>query len=106
MARYILNTPILTSYGMYRFRKSTMEEAVAFLRTPGWTSAVGHEGTAALLTQLCGVEIPLNRIAVSMEPGDVALCFRLLRRQREGAELSLEDVRSVPHEYGFLERIE
>lgn len=106
MAKYVLNTPILTSYGIYGLYPITVEEAVAFLREGGWTSAIGHTGTAQLLTQLSGVVVPVNRITATMEPGDTALVFRLLRRQHEGRELTLQDVRGTPHEYAILERLE
>lgn len=106
MARYVFNTPILTAYGIFAFYPVTVEEAVAFLRQGGWTSAIGHAGTAGLLTQLSGVLVPVNRITAVMEVGDQALVFRLLRRQQEGRELTIQDVRGMPHEYGILERLE
>lgn len=106
MARYIFNTPILTAYGVFAFYPVSVDDAVAFLREGGWTSAIGHLGTAQLLTQLSGIPVPVNRITATMEPGDVALVFRLLKRQQEGRDLTLEDVRRLPHQYALLERVE
>lgn len=106
MTRYVYNVPVLTAYGLFSFEKVSIEEAVAFLRSPGWISAIGHIGTSQLLTQLSGVQVPVNRISTHMEPGDEALVFRLVQRQREGSELTLEDVRAMPHEYGRLKRIQ
>lgn len=106
MTRYVYNVPVLTAYGLFSFSKITVEEAVTFLRTPGWVSAISHSGTAQLLTQLSGVQVSLNRISTHMEPGDEALVFRLVQRQREGFELTLEAVRALPHEYGLLKRVQ
>lgn len=106
MARYVFNTPILTAYGVFAFYPIAVDEAVAFLREGDWTSAIGHAGTAQLLTQLSGVIVSVNRMTATMEIGDEALVFRLLKRQQEGRELTLEDVRTMPHEYGILERLE
>lgn len=106
MARYVYNVPVLTAYGLFSFKKVSIDEAVAFLRSPGWISAIGHSGTAQLLTQLSGVEVCLNRISTRLEPDDEALVFRLLQRQQEGIELTLEAVRGMPHEYGILKRLQ
>jgi len=104
--RYIFNTPVLTSHGVYRFSKITLDEAVAFLREGNWKSSVGHQAAADLLTQLSGVPIPLNRVRNEMEPGDVALVLRLLRRLPEGVSVvDMEELRMTPHEYCLLERI-
>lgn len=105
MARYVYNTPILTAYGTWAFTQVTVDEAIAFLRSAGWISGIGHSGTAQLLTQLSGVLVPVNRISTRLDIGDEALVFRLLQRQQEGRELTIEDVRGMPHEYGILKRV-
>lgn len=37
------------------------------------TSAVGHADTAAVFSNVLGVEIPCNRVTVALKEGDVAL---------------------------------
>lgn len=105
MTRYVYNTPVLTSYGVFSFTKISVDDAIAFLRSQGWVSGIGHSGTSQLLTQLSGVPVPVNRISTRLELGDEALVFRLIRRQQEGVELTLEVVRGMPHEYGILKRL-
>ena len=100
---YVLNTPILTEYGSYDFRKSDLSEVQALLQKD-FLSAVGHEGTATLMTQLTGVQIPVNRVAIRMQPGDIAVIFRVLTRLPEGKVLSDEELSKVPFEFGILER--
>ena len=102
---YMLNTPILTEYGSFNFRKSSLPE-VKELLSQGFTSAIGHEGTATLMSQLTGVDIPVNRVAIKMQPGDMAIVFRLLTRLPEGKILTQEELEKVPYEFGILERRE
>jgi len=51
-------------------------------------SAVGHESTAKMLTELLGVEVKANRIMVKLEEGDTALIFQLFTRLPEGRVLN------------------
>ena len=39
----------------------------------GSVSAVGHADTAALFSTILGVEVPCNRVSVTLEPGQNAL---------------------------------
>ena len=101
---YILNTPILTEYGKYDFRRADIPEVQVLLAQGNFTSAIGHDATATLMTQLTGVQIPVNRIAIKMQSGDTAVVFRVLTRLPEGKILSEEELTKVPCEFGILER--
>lgn len=62
----------------------------------GFISAIGHESTAHVLSQLLGVEVPCDRRQIALECGDSAVVFSLKRRLGEGqvlgeTELSSED---------------
>ena len=37
------------------------------------TSAVGHADTAAVFASVLGIDVPCNRVSVTLQPGDVAL---------------------------------
>jgi hypothetical protein len=105
---YLLNAPILTDYGKYIFEKIPAAMATAILTSSfetRFTSAVGHQGTADMLTSLLGVPVPMNRIAIRMEPGDTAIVFRLKNRLQEGVILSEEELAKLVIEFGVLERI-
>ena len=63
----------------------------------GAVSAIGHESTARVLSKRLGIEVPVNRILVHLEPGDQALvCEVALPRLREGEILPEEQVEASP----------
>lgn len=99
---FVLNTPVLTNYGVFKFEKIEKEIAKKLLANNSFISAVGHKGTADILTQLLGIEIPNNRVAITMQPGDKAVVFRLLTRLEEGKILSLDDLKNLPFEFALL----
>ena len=48
-------------------------QKVAAILAPACISAVGHADTAAVFSNVLGVEIPCNRATVALKEGDVAL---------------------------------
>ena len=101
---YLLNTPILTEYGEYSFKKISKEEAIEEMGY-SFTSAIGHEGTATFLYQITGIPISVNRIAIKMQPGDRAIVFRILTMLPEGKVLTQEELSQIPYEFGLLQRL-
>lgn len=101
---YLLNTPILTAYGEYRFSGPlTIPEAKSLLKNT-YTSAIGHEGAATFLGALLEQPIQVNRVAITMQPGDRALVLRLKGRLPEGVVLDAAQMQAIPFELSLLER--
>jgi len=101
---YILNSPILTAYGRYTFKPVSLEEAKTLVSLNKFVSAVGHASTAQFLSRLLGVHVPAQRVRIEMQPGDVAIVFRLLERLPEGKVLNEEEFQHMPYELGLLKR--
>jgi hypothetical protein len=104
MKLYVLNTPVLTDWGEYKFNKISLEGAKELLKGE-FTSAVGHQATAEFMSCLLEIKIPTNRLQVKMETEDKALVFRVLTRLPEGKVLSTDEIKLIPYELGLLEKI-
>jgi len=61
----------------------------------GFVSAVGHQSTAEIMSQVLGIPVPYCRAQVYLEPGDQAICFILKARPPEGRVLSKEELESI-----------
>lgn len=61
-------------------------------------SAVGHQGAADAFAGLLGQPVPASRIEVHFNPGDIAVCCRLRRRQPEGAVLDAATMAEIGYD--------
>lgn len=102
----ILNTSILTEFGSYDYWKCPLSKAKEMLQGKEILSAVGHQATADILTELLEVEIPMNRIQFSHNVNQFALVFKLKGRPEEGKILTREEIESIGYEFGVLYRMD
>jgi hypothetical protein len=103
---YILNTPILTHYGEWRYEGPLNISEIKALLKQGFISAVGHQSSAEFLTHLLGIEVSMNRIQITMNKGDRALVFSLKTRLPENLVLlDKKQIAALPFEFGLLTRL-
>ena len=101
----LLNTSILTAFGTYRYESLALEDARRLV-ADGFLSAVGHDSTAQMLSELLGVSVPVNRFDFQQQPGERAVVFKLKRRPPEGAILTADELQTIGYEFGLLTRLE
>jgi hypothetical protein len=80
MVRYILNSAVITSEGVYEYKLISVEEAKKWLEVGEFVSTIGYEETAKALELITGVKVDVNRKQVKMAKNDEALIFRLTCR--------------------------
>jgi hypothetical protein len=100
----ILNTSILTNDGEYKLESISLEKAIELTHATNIDSAVGHESTAQILTELLGVEVPVNRQMFAQEVGQSAIVFKLNGRPPEGKILNREEIEVVGYSFKLLLR--
>ena len=61
-----------------RFRKVTVEEARSLLDSKSWSSCVGHGDMAQIVSGLLGLEVPANRVSVSLNQGDMLIAAQYI----------------------------
>jgi hypothetical protein len=112
MAVYVMNTIVLPidfekhNSVVVKIRKVDIEEVRRLLSDNEFISAIGHGATAALMSELLGINIPHNRITVKLRPGDIAVHFVLRERLPEGKVLSYEELRQLPFDLVVSEVLE
>jgi len=80
----------------------TVERARELLQRHDFISAIGHESTAQLLSELLGLPVPVNRVAVQLGRGDVAVVFQLLSRLPEGKILTKEELAEIRYQFYYV----
>jgi len=67
-----------------------------------FTSAVGHDSTAGIMSTLLGVPVEANRLTVAPEVDDRFLCFKLRQRPPEGAILDADTLEAIGYEWCIM----
>ena len=104
----LLNTSILTEYGDFSYSGITLETAKQLVwnaeQERGLQSAIGHESTAQIMSELLKTTVPVNRIQYKQAVGDTALVFKLNGRPPEGKILSRDEIETIGYEWGRITR--
>ena len=85
-------------------KEATLEEVKKILNTDlEIISAVGHQSTATVLSELLEREIPANRIPITLTSDDILIVFQLLVRLEEGKVLTKEEIRQLKYKFFVIE---
>ena len=108
MTLYLLNTTVIPcgGDGIWEVATLLLASAKGLLARSSpatvYTSAVGHESTAAIMSELLGVQVPVDRIQVEPKVGDMLLCFKLKERAPEGVILDREEIEALRPEWVLM----
>jgi hypothetical protein len=103
----LLNTSIITGIpGKYEIHEIGVADAQATVFQGNWQSAIGHEATAQVLSELLQVTIPVNRIEYKQQPRERAIVFKLRGRVEEGKILNREEIEAIGYDLYLLTREE
>jgi len=69
----------------------------------GFISAVGHQSTADFIKLVTGIDVPVNRVAITLQPDDKVIVLQLQGRLPEGKVLTQEEIQSVPYKWFVVE---
>ncbi len=102
---YLLNSPVLSSYGQWSFEGALSIDDVRDRFADGFVSAIGHKDTALFVSDVLGVNCEFKRQAIFMLPGDEAVVFYIKGRPKEGVILTLDELNALPYEFALLKRL-
>nr|WP_312578762.1 YddF family protein [Sedimentibacter sp.] len=102
----LFNGTVATTDGLYRISDIDLKNAKEYLKRNGFISAIGHEATAEIMSELLGYHIPMNRIQFHQEVGQIAIVFKLNERPPEGEILSRKQVEQIGYRLKIMERLE
>jgi len=96
-------SPMMLSQGTNAWI-SELQEIPSRERLMLFTSAVGHENTAKILSLKLGVAVNVNRINLTLKPGDLVLAAIPQFRAEQAREFSEEEIEQAEFRY-FLIRV-
>lgn len=102
----LLNTSILTTTGDYSLKDISLEQAIEIVQKNknNLDSAIGHESTAQIITQLLKTTVEVNRQMFVQQVGQEAIVFKLNGRPPEGKILSTEEIEKIGYKFQLLVR--
>jgi len=102
----LFNGTVATTNGLYKISDIDVCSAKRLVEENVHISAIGHEATAEIMSDLFGMEISFNRIQFKQEVNQKAIVFKLNERPIEGAVLSKGEVEKIGYTLKLMERLE
>jgi len=78
------------------------EDNVKRIVASGFTSVIGHEATAKIVSSRLGISVQVNRVSIQLRPGDLLVVFQLLKRLEEGKVLTEDEMKQVQAKWYVL----
>ena len=100
----ILNAPVLSTDGNYAYFRIPIESARILINSMDFSSYVGHESTAAIISKVLQKKIGFSRKELKQRVGQIALVFKLKKRPPEGRILNEEEVEEVGYDFFIMYR--
>lgn len=82
--------------------KIGLDAARALASETQLVSAIGHQSTADVVSNLIGVQIPMRRERLIFNPGDDVLVFSLNTRLEEGKVLTKDELEKLDFQFYFV----
>lgn len=106
MTLFIMNSPIITNFGAYQYRKITIDEAKEIIKeSDKFKSVVGHDCTADFISTILGVNVPKRRVQIKMREGDSAIVFAFKDRLPENKKVELDEIYFYEFHLGHLKMV-
>ncbi|MGF7059901.1 YddF family protein [Brassicibacter mesophilus] len=102
----LFNGTVATTNGIYSIQNIDIETARKYVEQNGFISAIGHEATAQIMSELLGKEIPMNRIQFHQQVGQIAIVFKLNTRPPEGIILNIDQLNKIGYSLKIMKRLE
>nr|DAW77590.1 MAG TPA: hypothetical protein [Caudoviricetes sp.] len=103
---YVLNTTIIPNNGTFVMEDIGLIAVQQLLNEYAFTSAIGHDSTSAIISELVEIEVPTNRATITLDKGDLAIYFKLDKRPPEGEILSKQQIQELGFSWKLIKRID
>ncbi|WHH59515.1 YddF family protein [Petroclostridium sp. X23] len=101
----LFNGTVATTNGLYSIEDIDVENAKEYIARNGFISAIGHEATAEIMSDILCTNIPMNRIQFYQQVGQVAIVFKLNERPPEGVILNKEEIQRIGYSLKIMQRL-
>lgn len=102
----IFNGTVATTNGVYRVCDIDIDKATKLVKEYAVISAIGHESTAEIMTEILDEEIIFNRIQFEQDVSQLAIVFKLNERPIEGLVLTRDEIEKIGYSLKLMERLE
>lgn len=101
----LFNGTVATTNGLYSISDIEIATAREFVKKYGFISAIGHEATAEIMSDLLDEDVPMNRIEFKQEVNQIAIAIKLNKRPNEGIILNKDEVNGIGYSLKLMERL-